>query len=149
MSTESDKEVRLSVPADAEYLDTIRLSLYGVAVRMGFSYESIEDLKVAVTEACNHALMQLEDGAEVRLLIAYAMNDKALRVRVGAEQGALKFSRAIEDAAPIEDGGLGGADASQLGLFLMQALVDEVNVVPADNGEEEIVLIKYREAQAG
>ncbi|CAG7643984.1 Serine-protein kinase RsbW [Paenibacillus solanacearum] len=149
MSAESGKEVRLSVPADAEHLDTIRLSLYGVAVRMGYSYESIEDLKVAVTEACNHALLQLENEAQARLCIVYAMNDEGLRVRIGAEQGVLKFGRAMEAAAPMESSKLGDTDASQLGLFLMQALVDEVLVASAEDGAEEIVLIKYRETQPG
>lgn len=150
MSTESGTEVRLSVPAAAEHLDTIRLSVYGMAVRMGYSYESIEDLKVAVTEACNHALLQLENEAQARLCIVYAMNDEGLRVRIGAEQGTLlKFGGAMEAAAPMESSKLGETDASQLGLFLMQALVDEVHVASADDGAEEIVLIKYRETQPG
>ena len=49
--------ITLQVPASAEYIDLVRLTLYGLAVKMGFSYEEIEDMKVAVSEACNNAVL--------------------------------------------------------------------------------------------
>ncbi len=43
--------IEMKVPAKAEYVGVIRLSISGIASRMGFSYEAIEDLKVALSEA--------------------------------------------------------------------------------------------------
>src|SRR5699024_10043379 len=43
--------MEMKVPAKADYVGVIRLSISGVASRMGFSYEAIEDLKVAISEA--------------------------------------------------------------------------------------------------
>ena len=38
--------IEMTIPAKAEYIGVIRWSLSGIASRMGFSYEDIEDLKV-------------------------------------------------------------------------------------------------------
>ncbi|MCY8471546.1 anti-sigma B factor RsbW, partial [Bacillus haynesii] len=34
----------------------IRLTLSGIASKMGYSYDDIEDLKIAVSEACTNAV---------------------------------------------------------------------------------------------
>ncbi len=49
--------IRLQIPAQADYLDVVRLCLYGIASKVGFTYEEIEDMKVAVAEACNNAVL--------------------------------------------------------------------------------------------
>ena len=49
--------VSLTIPAKAEYLQIVRLALFGVASGSGFSFEEIEDMKVAVAEACNNAII--------------------------------------------------------------------------------------------
>ncbi|MDB4867327.1 MAG: rsbW, partial [Cohnella sp.] len=51
-----DRQVTLTVPAQAEYVDLIRLTLYGIASKMKYSFEEIEDMKVAVSEAVNNAV---------------------------------------------------------------------------------------------
>ena len=44
--------VELKIPCSAEYVGVARLAILGVANRMRFSFEEIEDLKLAVSEAC-------------------------------------------------------------------------------------------------
>jgi len=39
--------IGLTIPAKAVYLDIVRLTLYGVATKAGFTFEDIEDMKVA------------------------------------------------------------------------------------------------------
>lgn len=51
------KQIKLILPAQAAYVDLARLTLYGIASRIGFSYEDIEDMKVAISEACNNAVL--------------------------------------------------------------------------------------------
>lgn len=52
------QKVILQLPASAEYVDIVRLNLYGIACsKMGFTYEDIEDMKVAVSEACNNSVL--------------------------------------------------------------------------------------------
>jgi len=46
-------DVELVLPFKAEYVSIARLASAGVANRVGFDIEVIEDIKVAVSEVCN------------------------------------------------------------------------------------------------
>src|SRR3954471_4095898 len=49
-------DVRLVVPASPEYLRLVRLTAAGLASRLGFSFDEVEDLRIAVDELCFHLL---------------------------------------------------------------------------------------------
>src|SRR5579875_1546526 len=45
-------EVRLTVPAMPEYLRLARVTAAGLASRLGFSFDEVEDLRLAIDELC-------------------------------------------------------------------------------------------------
>jgi hypothetical protein len=47
-----DEEVRLRVPATPELLRLARVTASGVASRLGFTYDEVEDLRLAIDEMC-------------------------------------------------------------------------------------------------
>ena len=53
-------EIRLSVPARADYVHVLRSVIASVAAKLDFSYDDIEDLRLAVDEACAY-LLRLRD----------------------------------------------------------------------------------------
>ena len=60
-------EIRLSVPARADYVHVLRSVVASVAAKLDFSYDDIEDLRLAVDEACAY-LLDLRDGPQVLTL---------------------------------------------------------------------------------
>ena len=46
------EHIRLQFPADTEYIGAIRLAVSGIAGKMDFKVDEIEDLKSCVAEAC-------------------------------------------------------------------------------------------------
>lgn len=48
--------IEMRLPASAEYVSLIRLTLSGVFSRAGASYDDIEDAKIAVSEAVTNAV---------------------------------------------------------------------------------------------
>ena len=46
------EEVRLTVPATPEFLRLARVTVAGLGGRLGFSYDEIEDLRLAIDELC-------------------------------------------------------------------------------------------------
>ena len=48
--------ISLQLPSLPEYLGVARLTVSGVANRLGFTYDEIEDIKLAVGEACSNAV---------------------------------------------------------------------------------------------
>jgi Histidine kinase-like ATPase domain len=54
-------DVRLVVPAAPEYLRLVRLTAAGLASRLGFTFDEVEDLRIAVDELCFHLLGDADD----------------------------------------------------------------------------------------
>lgn len=52
--------VTLTIPCAAEYVGTACLTILGVASRMGFSYDQVEDIRLAVGEACSNAIARAD-----------------------------------------------------------------------------------------
>lgn len=131
--------VTLRVPALAEYVDLVRLTLYGIASKLGFLYEEIEDMKVAVSEACNNAVLHAYEHAgmmEVRFLIM----DGALSISVKDEGRSFDPAPETQTSPSLHGKTLDEIEAGGLGLYLMQALMDEVEVLSGVG--TEVVLTK-------
>jgi hypothetical protein len=74
----SNDQVRLSIPALPEFARLARLTVAGLASRLGFSYDEVEDLRIAVDELC-HWLMgnRGHDGA---LTLSFTLGDGRLTI---------------------------------------------------------------------
>ncbi len=46
----SEDEVRLAVPARPEFLGLVRVTAAGLASRLGFTFDQVEDLRLAIDE---------------------------------------------------------------------------------------------------
>lgn len=72
--------VRVEVPADVAYVSTLRLTAAGLAARCELTIDDIEDLRLAVDEAC--ALL-LPNAAGDTLTARFELSYGRLEVRVG------------------------------------------------------------------
>ncbi|MGH2454404.1 MAG: ATP-binding protein [bacterium] len=114
MSTESAgserqtnvERVVMSIPARAEYVGVVRLAAAAIAGRMAFGYDEVEDLKVAVSEACSEAI--LSAGSLVEIQFEVFPDRLEILVAGGADRGEER------------------AQESDMGLLLMRVLMDEV-----------------------
>jgi len=133
--------VEVTIPARAEFVSVARLTAAVVAGRQGFTYDEIEDLKIAVGEACTS------------LIVSGTTPGHPLRIRFRTEPNLLEIGIAARGAgialhAPSRPAG--GAsdpeppfDESRLGIFLMQCLVDAVETRRDDAfGTFELRLVK-------
>ena len=78
--TTDDDVVHLTVPADGGYLGVLRTATAGLAARLQFALDEIEDLRIAVDEACAMLLAIASRGAE--LDCRFAVTEDALTVEV-------------------------------------------------------------------
>ncbi|GGK01366.1 anti-sigma regulatory factor [Pilimelia anulata] len=77
-----DDLVLLTVPADVGYLGVLRTATAGLAARLHFALDEIEDLRIAVDEACAMLLAIAAPGAELEC--QFAVSEDALTVAVSA-----------------------------------------------------------------
>jgi serine/threonine-protein kinase RsbW len=58
-------QVTIRMPADGAYLSVLRTATAGLAARLDFTLDEIEDLRIAVDEACGMLLAQAAPGADL------------------------------------------------------------------------------------
>lgn len=135
--TEKTAEVvEVTIPARPEFVSVARLTAATVAARRSFTYDEIEDLKIAVSEACNALILAGTGGSP--LTLRFGLEPETLEVRIETGGPGLELDPApAPDKKPLDEG--------RLGVFLMQCLVDEVNVRRTEQGRAELRLIKRRQ----
>lgn len=113
--------VTLEVPADAAHVTVARTTVASAATAAGATLGEVEDLRLAVSEACS---LLLEDAA-----------GPSIRIRLGTDDGDLVVGFSTELRAP------GSRPGSDLAWTLLEALVDEVHW---DATAEDQVVIRTR-----
>ncbi|HLS20443.1 MAG TPA: anti-sigma B factor RsbW [Bacillota bacterium] len=122
--------IEMRFPAKAEYVSTIRLTVSGLANRMGFSYDDIEDLKVAISEAVTNAVTHAyRDEDEGEVTAGFGIYEDRLEVMIADHGGSFNLAEIKDNIGPyhpsepiynLREGGFG--------LFLIQTLMDKVEI---------------------
>jgi serine/threonine-protein kinase RsbW len=75
--------VHLEIPASGAYLAVARAAATGLAAQLHFTYDEIDDLRIAVDEACTQLMARR--GSATTLRVAYQMEDGGLCVEVSVD----------------------------------------------------------------
>lgn len=110
----SDK-IELALPFKAEYVSVARLAVSGIANRMGFDIETIEDIKVAVAEVCNK-LVSAGHKTEGNYVISFEVMADKLAITFDSNDEALKFIFNNEE--------------DEFGISIINAFMDDVEHYP-------------------
>jgi len=133
--------IQLTIPAQAEYVDVVRLTLYGIASKAGFSYEEIEDMKVAVSEACTNAVLHAYDDKSIgQIDLTFTLEQDSLHITIKDYGDSFVPSPQTSPPPSMQNKPLEEIVPGGLGLYMMQALMDRVEV-HTDFGTE-IILMK-------
>jgi len=132
-----DRMVRLTIPAKAEYITLGRLALTAIARVRPLSEETLSDLKLALTEACTNSVRHAyREGRAGTVEILYQIEPDRLVVEV-ADDG-----QGFEPAALV---GLGNGDLSEggLGIAIIRAVADEVEIDERESGGSRLRFVKF------
>jgi serine/threonine-protein kinase RsbW len=134
--------IQLQIPAHADFIDVVRLCLHGIASKMRFSYEDIEDMKVAISEACNNAVIYNHKEAKSNTIaICFEIVDTGLSIKIKDNGPGFNYALSLAEALPLQDTEVANLRSGGLGIYLMQALMDKVEVIT--NGGTEVIMTKY------
>ncbi|UED85525.1 ATP-binding protein [Streptomyces profundus] len=121
--------VELRFSASPEHVRTARLVAAAVARRAGVDESVLDELRLAVGEACSRAVG------------LHAIHGLTSPVRVVLTEGEKTFSIEVGDDAPSSipapresSAGEAAEDSDELGLAVISGLVDDVEVLAAANG---------------
>src|SRR5699024_2369713 len=120
--------IEMKFPAKAEYVGVSRLSVSGVASRMGVSYVDIEDLKIALSEAVSNVVEHAySEEEEVFITIGFCVYDSRIEIMVAEHGGSSNLQEIKNDFGPYKPSDpLDSLREGWFGLFLSNALMDKV-----------------------
>jgi len=141
-----DNVIIVNLPATSEYVSIARLSISGIASRLNFTVEDIEDIKIAVSEACTNAVQH-----------AYENHAKTGRIEVKISTDEEKLEISVRDFGSGFNIGILGTEEQKkrseeklglgLGLTFIKNLMDEVEIQTIPNEGTCIRMTKLRPLQ--
>lgn len=131
--------VELRIPCRPEFVGVARLAILGVASRMPFSYDEVEDIRLAVGEACTTAVQRAIQAGQTDkwITITSEIIDDKLTIDV-ADQITSTPSPSSDDSDLGE-----GIDATEISGMLIQLLVDEIKVESTPEQGTRVQLTKF------
>ncbi|MCC3864708.1 ATP-binding protein [Terrisporobacter petrolearius] len=123
----------MEITANPEYVSIIRLTTSGIANKVGFCIDDIEDLKVAISEACTNAIKHSLDD---RFTIIYSMIENGLTIEI-IDNGK------GYDRSTVSEPDIDNLKESGMGLFIIESLMDEVIVESQEGKGTSIKMTKY------
>ena len=111
----------MNVPGKPEYVGTVRIAAAHVASRAGFDIEAIEDIKVAISEACTNIVCHSHENLDFTYDVELELEDAKILITVKDEGVGFGVDDYVEPVPGEErEGGLG--------IFIIRALMDEVDI---------------------
>ena len=123
----STGEVRLEVPAAPEYLRISRIMAAGVASRVGFTLDEVEDLRIAIDEVCFS--MVGARGRTGTITLRYLLDADRLVV-----EGTGRFSDGLGNEPTV----------SALSNQILAAVVDECELSAGEEGPRFRLVKRHR-----
>ncbi len=124
--TAQPERIELTIPGRPEYVAVVRLAAAAIAGRMSFTFDEIEDLKVAVGEVCSSAILT----GTPRLQVVFDVRPQQLEIAVTHTPGRTARAKREQD----------------LDKLLVQVLMDEV-VITSD-GDDHVTRMSKRLAKS-
>jgi serine/threonine-protein kinase RsbW len=81
--------VQVKMPAESAYLSVLRTAAAGLAARLDFTLDEIEDLRIAIDEACAMLLSQAIPGTGLECVFELGTDQVKITVSVTAAQARM------------------------------------------------------------
>ncbi|HEY8313330.1 MAG TPA: ATP-binding protein [Candidatus Baltobacteraceae bacterium] len=125
--------VELRIPSKAEWVAVARLAVAAVANRLNFSIEDIEDIKLAVAEACTNCIQHASGSDQIEITCATEVEGLTVRVQ---DHGRGTRPEHIASRR-VDEPRVGG-----LGVFLIRSLMDTVEYDVSPDSGTNLVMTK-------
>jgi len=126
---EASSTVRLELDNRPESPALVRAALSGVAERLRLDAELSDDLRIAVTEACNNVVLHAYDGKPGPLVVDLEIQPTSIEVMIRDWGGGIKQLGSQRD------------QRMGVGLAVMSSLADRAEFISAPDGGTEVRLV--------
>lgn len=118
--------IKMTVPTDSSNISVVRMTASSIANRIGFNIEEIDDVKIAVSEACTNVIKHSKVPT-FDLFFGQGANFIEIQIKdlgIGYDFSSLRDPEFSEDR-----------DSGGLGIYIIKMLMDDVIIESeADKG---------------
>jgi serine/threonine-protein kinase RsbW len=125
---EAVRTVRLSIPAQPEFITLSRLALAGLARVRVLSEETLADLKLAITEACSNSVRHAYAGGRGTVEIVYRLEPDRIEIEVSDDGRGFDHlgAGASPEDSDLSEGGLG--------IAIIRSIADDLEIASREDG---------------
>ncbi len=124
MKTSTSASVDLALPLEKEYAQVLRLAVAGIASRLDFNWEQIEDIKLASEEAF---LLVMQKKIDKNIHFNFLLRPDRIAVNVvNAHLGSFNMQ----------------SYEQKYSFFILTGLMDKVDVVPRNERYFDLKFVK-------
>jgi len=127
------ESINIEISSNPKFVSIVRLTASGIANKMGFSIEDIDDIKVSLSEACTNVIKHTK--AE-KMTISFNLFEDRLEILVNDNGKGYDYKT-------LEKPRVNNLKESGMGIFIIESLMDEVFINSNDNQGTTINMIKY------
>ena len=127
--------IKLEIPSSPRYVRVARKVLEGIAASMSLTEQQIDDLKLAVGEACTNAV-KFSTTSACTVCIEYEVTPGRLRIVIRNSSEGFDPKRLNHAKPKIENLPVGG-----LGIYVIEQCVDELDITTED-GQTVLTMTK-------
>jgi serine/threonine-protein kinase RsbW len=134
------ERLKMTVPGKPEFVGTVRIAAAHMASLAGFDIEAIDDIKVAISEACTNIVCHSHENADFTYDVVIDLGENKLTITV--KDTGVGFG-VEEYVAPVP----GEERDSGLGIFIIKALMDEVDISSKLGAGTNIQMTKHLQSK--
>ncbi len=134
-----DDHLTLVLPNKPQYVNVARLAVSGIASRMGFDVDTVDDIKLALAEACTNAIEHGSSKGCAEYRIEFGVTRRCLTISI-ADRGCGIDREKMYGAPDLQNLREGG-----LGIFIINTLMDQVEFETVPGTGFTITMRKYLE----
>lgn len=128
--------IRMEFPTNEEYVSVARMTVMAISNMIGFNVEEIDDIKLAVSEACSNAIKHSQKNI---FQLNFEIGTDRLEIEVTDEGvGYVMKEPVVPDPREMKESGLG--------LFMIKAYMDDVEIESDVGKGTRICMTKFVEA---
>jgi serine/threonine-protein kinase RsbW len=129
--------IELEIPPRTAYVGVVRLALASLGRSLDLDDEFVDDLKIAVSEACTNAVLSNEDaGGDHPVSVRWTQEAGRVVVEV-ADRGTIYDQRADDDS--LSSGSMSARIT--MSVAMLSSLVDGFEIAPRPGGGSSARLV--------
>ena len=121
-------DVELDIPPRSAYVAVVRLAIASLARATGMEEEAVDDLRIAVSEACTNAVLAHDEaGSDEPVSVMWSAEPTRVIVEVGDRAAASDSDQELDDSQ-------GFSTRKALSIALLRSLADAIQIEPREGG---------------